>query len=450
LAVDTAPSCPVVKVSPAAAQRALVDYYRCPPGSVPVSTSEWLSSAKRFFEFQGQRCFGRKASTGVVMDGERVVLPFDLDEVATNLRQERYVDHDEAGLSRVTSSALVERLYYMLRPLMPVGFRRHLQQIRLGGWDTIPFPRWPVDSTVDDLMQQTLRLLIDHTGTPVPFIWFWPEGAESCTMLTHDVEGKSGLDFCGSLMDLDERFGMKAAFQLIPESAHDAWRYAAAIRARGFEVNLHDLNHDGRLFRSNELFQERARRINDYAREYGCQGFRSGAMYREQEWFGAFEFEYDMSVPNVAHLEPQRGGCCTVMPYFIGDVLELPLTTSQDYTQFFILEDYSTRRWRDQIASVREKNGLISMITHPDYLVHERERAVFVELLEHLSQLRDEGRTWAALPGEVNRWWRQRQQMALVPSGSSWKIEGLGSERARLAHARIDGDRVVYSVDRAV
>ena len=47
-------------------------------------------------------------------------------------------------------------------------------------------------------------------------------------------------------------------------------------------------------------------------------------MYRNQEWYDVFEFSYDMSVPNVAHLEPMRGGCCTVMPYFIGKIVELP------------------------------------------------------------------------------------------------------------------------------
>ena len=30
------------------------------------------------------------------------------------------------------------------------------------------------------------------------------------------------------------------------------------------------------------------------------------------------------------------------MPYFIGHVLELPLTTAQDYTVFHVLGDYST------------------------------------------------------------------------------------------------------------
>ena len=77
-------------------------------------------------------------------------------------------------------------------------------------------------------------------------------------------------------------------------------------------------------------------------------------MYREQEWFDAFDFSFDMSVPNVAHLEPQRGGCCTVMPYFIGDVLELPLTTTQDYSLFHILGDYSTTLWKRQIRLIRD------------------------------------------------------------------------------------------------
>ena len=104
-------------------------------------------------------------------------------------------------------------------------------------------------------------------------------------------------------------------------------RIADKIRGRGFEVNLHDLNHDGRLFEDRQEFLTRAKRINQYARDFGCDGFRSGAMYREQSWFDAFEFSYDMSVPNASHLEPQRGGCCTVMPYFVGDILELPLTT---------------------------------------------------------------------------------------------------------------------------
>ena len=66
-------------------------------------------------------------------------------------------------------------------------------------------------------------------------------------------------------------------------------------------------------------------------------------------WYDDLKFSYDMSVPNVAHLDPQRGGCCTVMPYFLGDILEIPVTTVQDYTLFSILDDYSIDLWKRQI-----------------------------------------------------------------------------------------------------
>ena len=170
-------------------------------------------------------------------------------------------------------------------------------------------------------------------------------------------------------------------------------------------------------------------------------------MYRQQTWYDAFEFSYDMSVPNAAHLEPQRGGCCTVMPYFVGDILELPLTTSQDYTLFFILNDYSMRLWRDQIRLITARHGLVSVITHPDYLVGEAERDVYRQLLGHLADLRERSGLWMALPGEINKWWRNRRQMTLVRSGEGWRVDGPDSHRARVAYAAIENDRLVYQFD---
>src|SRR5207253_10786716 len=185
-------------------------------------------------------------------------------------------------------------------------------------------------------------------------------------------------------MDMDESYGFKASFQLVPEKRYEVPKHLReSMRSRGFEVNVHDLNHDGGLFLRRPEFLARAERINAHAREFGSRGFRSGAMYRRQEWYSAFQFSYDMSVPNVAHLEPQRGGCCTVMPYFVGDVVELPLTTAQDYSLFHILNDYSTTLWKEQISEIAQHHGLISVITHPDYLTGHRERAVYIDLLRY-------------------------------------------------------------------
>jgi hypothetical protein len=305
-----------------------------------------------------------------------------------------------------------------------------------------------VDCNVDAVMRQTLALLLRTSSIRrLPFIWFWPEGKSSCAVMTHDVEGPAGRTFCSELMSLDESFGIRSAFQVVPEErGATSQDLIDEFRARGFEVNVHDLNHDGYLFSDRARFLKRAAQINRYVRELGSRGFRSGAMYREQQWFDAFEFSYDMSVPNAAHLEPQRGGCCTVMPYFVGKILELPLTTIQDYSLFHILGEYSISLWKAQIDLIRSMNGFISFITHPDYLLESRARAVYVELLGHLKHLRDHAGVWLALPGEVDQWWRDRNEMTLVRRGDAWRIQGPSCDRARVAYATLDGDGVAYTL----
>ncbi len=80
---------------------------------------------------------------------------------------------------------------------------------------------------------------------------------------------------------------------------------------------------------------------------------------------------------NVGHLDPQRSGCCTAVPYLLGDVLELPLTTTQDYSLFHIMRDYSTKHWQRQMNLIMGRHGLISFNIHPDYVIAPREREVY-------------------------------------------------------------------------
>ena len=135
-----------------------------------------------------------------------------------------------------------------------------------------------------------------------------------------------------------------------------------------------------------------------------------------------------------------------MLPFFMDHVLELPLTMAQDYTVFQVLGDYSTGLWQEQIDRILGENGLVSFIAHPDYLIEPRAREVYTDLLRLLVGLRDERGVWTAPPSEIDLWWRNRREMTLVPDGESWRIKGPGSDRARVAYARLRDGRVVYEL----
>jgi hypothetical protein len=251
-------------------------------------------------------------------------------------------------------------------------------------------------------------------------------------------------------MDIDDAAEIKSSFAIVPEGRYPVSpRFLESIRQRGFELNVHDLNHDGTLFSDRKRFLERAETINRYARQFRARGFRSGGMYRNTDWLEELAFSYDMSLPSVAHLEPQRGGCCTVMPFFLGRLLELPLTTTQDYSLFHILNTYSIELWKRQVALIRRKHGLASFIVHPDYIASERGQATYRALLDYLLRLRADDQVWIAPPGDIDTWWRQRTEMSVVRDGMRWRIDGAGSERARLAFASLVDGQIVYTVDEA-
>ena len=442
---------------------ALLDYYRCPDSFADLKLKGQLSVDAGYFRFgQDTICYGQCASgfratradgvlydssRDITIDGSNVHLSFDPTAVISNLRLERYATRYRHGaLDRWKRS--LRNTYYFLRPLMHINVRRHLQRAHLNGWRSLSFPRWPVDTTVEHLCEQLLLLSMQAKGMDtVPFIWFWPNGAQSCVAVTHDVETERGKAFCSELMDIDDSFGIKASLQVVPEGRYKvSAAFVESVRSRGFEVNLQDLNHDGQLFRNREEFLRRARRINQYAKSYGSRGFRAAVLYRNLDWYDALQLSYDMSVPNVAHLDPQRGGCCTVMPYFVGDILEIPLTTTQDYMLFHLLNDYSLDLWKAQIDLIVRKSGLVSFIVHPDYVIEKRARDTYRHLLSFLRESCWSKKIWFALPGEIDCWWRARSKMRIVNRDGKWHIEGQGAERARIAFAKAAGDHFEYEV----
>lgn len=441
----------------------VTQYYRCPERYIRFDLAGQLSQQNGYFRFGNEGlCYGQlcgempspvlneKLCDVISQTSHKngiTYLPFDARKIVDNLRLELYsksARHDQSIFG-----SILNEIYYTVRPLLPGSVRKSLQKARLSNWDALKFPRWPVDRSVDLLFEQLLRLsLRSQRLERIPFIWFWPDGASSCAVMTHDVETKQGRDFCARVMDLDDAHGIKASISIVPELRYEVTKeYLDSIWKRGFEVCVQDLNHDGHLFKNREEYLLRVEKINAYGKQYGATGFRSAVLYRNQMWFDQLQFSYDMSVPNVAHLEPQRGGCCTVMPYFVGDILELPVTTTQDYALFNYLNEYSIDLWKHQIELIMEQHGLASFIVHPDYITQSREWNVYKSLLAHLAQLRDEKKLWIPLSGEVDRWWRQRAKMTLIEDQHGVRIEGEGSERACVAYASEKDGKLAFELE---
>jgi hypothetical protein len=440
---------------------ALLDYYRCPEEFVKFGVAPELGRTPGFFRFGKYiTCFGRstgtlaKTANGELSDvlpllrfqGDEITLPFEIDEILDNFRKEKYIAREDVS---TLPKNLIRKAYYAARPILPVSVRKHLQQFHLRERRKIEFPSWPIDKSVDNLCAELMSLSVKaNDNQKVPFIWFWPSEYMGCVLMTHDVEHEEGRAFCGDLMDLDERHGIRSSFQVVPEERYTVTEaFLESIRGRGFELNVHDWNHDGQLFESHERFLKRAASINEYGRKWRTEGFRSGGMYRNAEWIEAFQCEYDMSFPSAAHLEPQLGGCCTVMPYLAGGLVELPLTATQDYSLFHILGQHSIDLWKEELETIAASNGLASFIVHPDYVIEQRERQVYENLLQYLSEYCNSAKVWQPLPRDAARWWRERSQMRIERSGDSWKVVGAGSERARVAFAQIEEGRLTYHVE---
>ncbi|HEV2732960.1 MAG TPA: hypothetical protein VGV15_23255 [Terriglobales bacterium] len=442
--------------------QAITERYRCPETFLDVALSGKLSSEAGYFRLgRNLTCYGHcscavrndrveanliDALPEVTADNGQVKLPFNPTEVVRNFQMEKYSNSARERVGELSNWR--KSLYYLLRPYMTLPMRRTIQKFYTRKWRSQAFPRWPVDTTVEDLCEKVLLLAMAAKGLDrVPFVWFWPYGAPACMLMTHDVETEAGRNFCADLMDLDDAFGIKASFHFIPEGGYTLLpEFLDTVRARGFEVAIQDLNHDGRLFDRRDEFLRRAAKINSYGAQFSARGFRAGVLYRKPEWLDALNFSFDTSIPNVAHLDPQRGGCCTVMPYFIGNLVELPVTTTQDYMVFHILDDRTIDLWKRQIDLILEKHGLSTFVVHPDYVIDPQTRSVYKRLIGHLREVRERRHVWFALPTDIDSWWRTRSRLSVQRNGDSWRIIGEGAERAVLAFATNVGGHLAYEV----
>jgi hypothetical protein len=208
------------------------------------------------------------------------------------------------------------------------------------------------------------------------------------------------------------------------------------MRARGFEIGVHGLKHDGRLFSSRDLFEERARAINAYAAKWGAVGYRSPMTHRNPEWMQVLDIDYDLSFFDTDPYEPMAGGTMSIWPFFIGRFVELPYTLMQDHRYLEVLGQRTPGLWLEKVDFIEANYGMVLLNSHPDYLLKPGGMAVYEGLLGAMAR---RANCWRALPREVADWWRRRDAVdpwqLTLPAGRSelpdaviWTLEKRGNQ----------------------
>jgi peptidoglycan/xylan/chitin deacetylase (PgdA/CDA1 family) len=348
-----------------------------------------------------------------------------------------YLHEQYPGVGRRSSSLSV---YYAIKPLLPRRTQLAARRAYARRQARRTFPAWPIEPILVERWHDGLRKQIaESTDGRVPLVGLWPDGHRFAAVLTHDVEGPRGIELLPQVLEIERRHGFVSSWNLVAEWYPIPDGVFDEIRAAGGEIGLHGVRHDGKLFRSRGAFRSDLPRIREYMEKWGAVGFRSPATHRNAEWMHELGCLYDSSFPDTDPFEPQPGGCCSILPFFFGDVVELPITLVQDHTLFEILRPGTIDPWLSKSRWIIRNHGLINLIIHPDYMDRPERLDAYESFL---SFLKEQAGGWHALPREVAEWWKHRADLRCGEDGvGSMQIVGPVPEHATVAWALIrDGE----------
>jgi hypothetical protein len=299
---------------------------------------------------------------------------------------------------------LINNIYYFFKPLIPrrlqIAARRRIVRRKRLLYSEI----WPID-------EKTAKLPDHWPG--------WPYQKQFALVLTHDADTAKGQEKCHDLIKVEERFGFRSSFNFVPERYKVSSELRHYLTHNGFEVGVHDLNHDGKLYLSRNIFKKRAAHINYYLEKWESVGFRSAAMHHNLTWIHDLNIEYDASTFDTDPFEPQPAGVRTIFPFWVSGnsaqngYVELPYTLPQDFTLFVLMQQRGIDIWKQKLDWIVKNSGMALLNTHPDYMNFDGQRLgieeypveYYIEFLEYIRH-KFEGQYWHVLPKDITRFWK--------------------------------------------
>jgi uncharacterized protein len=295
-------------------------------------------------------------------------------------------------------------LYYQIKPAIPRGLQITVRRALAAQKRRTAKGTWPIDPAA---------------GEP-PLNWSgWPEGKKFALILHHDVDSLRGLKRVTKLMDIEKQLGFRSCFNFVPEDYPTPSSLVRDLWEDGFEVGVHGLKHDGKLFRHPVEFCTKVPRINRYIEKWEAVGFTSPSMLRNLTWIAELNIEHSCSTFDTDPFEPQSDGVATIFPFLVSNqdgsrtYVEVPYTLPQDHALFIILREPNVDIWKRKLDWVAENGGMAVLNTHSDYMSFDgtppgREEysvRLYMEFLDYV-RTRYAGQYWHSLPGDLARFWR--------------------------------------------
>jgi hypothetical protein len=361
-------------------------------------------------------------------DDGNVFLPFDPGEVMHYFWSEKYQGVGRSAMSAAIRTVFL-RSYYLARPLLPRALQLRLRRIFSRVQGKSSFPGWPIEDNLHSLYVWLFSLVTDVAGRPVPFLDLWPGGRSWALVLTHDVETDIGYRDMNLLRDAEREHGYSSSWNFVPMRYRVEDEVVRRLKNEGCEVGVHGLRHDGRDLGSKRMLNRRLSAIRAYAKRWDAVGFRSPGTQRHWDLMPMLGFDYDSSYTDTDPYEPQPGGCCTYLPYFNNEMVELPITMAQDHTLFTILQSPDGSTWLQKAHLLRERRGMVLILTHPDYA---HDRRIVDGYRQVLAEFAEDDTAWRALPRDVATWWRRRAASRICDSEDGWRIAGPAAADGRV------------------
>lgn len=234
------------------------------------------------------------------------------------------------------------------------------------------FPNWPIDYSVYFLMKLSCMSRTKQLDQIQKVNL--SKGKKYALCLTHDVDTSDGFNKITEFVEIEQDLGFVSTF-FLPAFHYDIdFKLLKLIEGFGFEIGIHGYNHDGRLPFTNlqEIDRKLKKSIDKFREHVKVFGYRSPSFLRTPNLYKILEkyFLYDSSAPDTLNLSFKTSfdGCGSVFPYQRGNILEIPVTISNDAD--LLIYGYNPeqilRIWREKINFIRNIGGTATVLTHTD------------------------------------------------------------------------------------